>query len=164
MLSVSEKLLSEKGTKTLLGVFKEMNRPELTASLLKYQSEQFGGGVKNEFSLADDDPEIKRILKMQARRDKIKDRKGIAGLTFVATGNFNHFGYVDEYTDARNLSDLKEYIEERGGYLRSAVSSKTDYLICNDPNSDTTKSKKAKELGVIVITEKDFLKMAEETE
>lgn len=48
--------------------------------------------------------------------------------------------------------------------MRSAVSSNTDYLICNDPNSDTVKSKKAKELGVPVITEDQFLKMAEEKE
>lgn len=62
------------------------------------------------------------------------------------------------------MSDLKEYIEDRGGFLRSAVSSNTDYLICNDPNSDSVKSKKARELGVPVITEEIFLKMAEESE
>lgn len=48
--------------------------------------------------------------------------------------------------------------------MRSAVSSRTDYLICNNPNSQTVKSRKAKELGVTVITEVEFLKMAEEKE
>ena len=75
-----------------------------------------------------------------------------------------YFGYYDEYTGAKDMTDLKEFIEARGGFLRSAVSSNTDYLICNDPNSDTVKSKKAKELGVPVITEDQFLKMAEEKE
>ena len=60
------------------------------------------------------------------------------------------------------MSDLKDYIEARGGFLRSAVSLNTDYLICNDPNSNSVKSKKAKELGVPVITEAEFLKMVEE--
>ena len=62
------------------------------------------------------------------------------------------------------MSDLKAYIEKLGGFLRSAVSSKTDYLICNDPDSESVKSIKAKELGVPVITEEEFLKMADEKE
>ena len=70
--------------------------------------------------------------------------------------------YYDEYTGAKDMTDLKEFIEARGGFLRSAVSSNTDYLICNDPNSDSAKSRKAKELGVPVITENEFLKKANE--
>ncbi len=141
--------------------FEKQNRPELTAALLAYQSAQFGG-AKDELSLSDDDPEMKRMLKMHARQEQIKDQKGIAGLTFVATGYFENFGYVDEYTGAHDLSDLKEYIEQRGGHLRSAVSSKTDYLICTDPNSESVKSKKAKELDIPIISEESFLKMSGE--
>ena len=94
---------------------------------------------------------------------------GIDGLSFVATGDLEHFGDYDPvffnvgndfYT--KDLSDLKEYIRRRGGFLRSAVSSKTDYLICNDPNSTTVKSRKAKELNIPVITEQEFLAMAAE--
>lgn len=81
----------------------------------------------------------------------------------MATGELEHFGWVDEYTGAHDLSDLKVFIEARGGYLRSAVSSKTDYLISNDPNSNSVKMKKAKELGVTIISEDEFLKMARET-
>ena len=85
----------------------------------------------------------------------------IAGLAFVATGPLERFGFLDEYTGAHDLSDLKEYIEERGGFLRSAVSSKTDYLICNDTAIGTKKLQKAMELGIPIITEAQFMAMAE---
>ena len=160
-LMIDEKLLSEKGTKALLEAFEKRSRPVLTAAMLDYQTRQFGG-AKAELSLSNNDPEMKRRLKMQARQDQIKGQKGIRGVAFVATGDFNNFGYIDEYTGAHDFSDLKEYIERRGGYLRSAVSSKTDYLICNDPNSESAKSKRAKELDIPVISEEDFLNMSEE--
>ena len=99
---------------------------------------------------------------MAARRETIKDQKGIKGIVFVQTGDMDNFVYYDGYTGAKDMSDLKDYIEARGGFLRSTVSSNTDYLICNDANSNSVKSKKAKELGVPVITETEFLKMAEE--
>ena len=50
-------------------------------------------------------------------------------------------------------------IEAAGGKVASAVSSKTDYLINNDSTSETAKNKKAKELGVQIITEQEFLKL-----
>lgn len=87
------------------------------------------------------------------------EKKGIEGVAFVATGDFENFGSLDArgYPD---LSDLKKFIEARGGFLRSSVSAKTNYLICNDPNSTTVKMQTAKELGVPVISEKEFLQMA----
>ena len=94
---------------------------------------------------------------------RIKGQRGIKGISFVATGYLKNFGEDDNYTDVRDLSDLKAFIEERGGHLRSAVGSKTDYLISNDPDSDSRKMRKAKELGVLIITEEEFLKMANET-
>ena len=78
----------------------------------------------------------------------------ITGLTFVATGEMEHFGWHDEYTNAKDWSDLKAFIEEHGGFLRGSVSGKTNYLICNDPDEDTVKARKARELGIPFITEK----------
>ena len=162
-LMIEENLLSEKGMQTLLKETEMCAETDLIAVLLDYQQKHFGKKPKKETpSLSDDDPEMQRMLKMAARREAIKDQKGIRGIVFVQTGNMNNFGYYDEYIGAKDMSDLKAYIEARGGYLRSTVSSNTDYLICNDLNSDTVKSKKAKELGVPVITEAAFLKMAEE--
>lgn len=166
-LMLEEKLLSEKNVKDLLDALGG-KAPEQTAALLDYQEAQFGTRKKKDvFSLSDDDPELKRMMKIAARREQVKGQKGIKGLVFVSTGDFNNFGIIlgNEYSfEGKDMSDLKSYIEQRGGVYRSSVSSKTDYLICNDPDSDSVKSIKAKELGVPVITEEEFLKMADEKE
>ncbi|HVI39197.1 MAG TPA: helix-hairpin-helix domain-containing protein, partial [Anaerovoracaceae bacterium] len=70
------------------------------------------------------------------------------GLTFVITGSVEHF---------KNRNDLKETIEAMGGKTTDSVTSKTDYLINNDNLSGSTKNKKAKELGVGIITEEQLL-------
>ncbi len=73
-----------------------------------------------------------------------------AGMTFVITGNVEHF-------DNRNA--LKDFIESEGGKVSGSVSAKTTYLINNDTASGSTKNKKAKELGIPIISEDDFLKL-----
>lgn len=162
---LDEAILSEKGTKTLLAAAAEADQTDRTASLLAYQEQRFPKQSDAEdLTLSENDPELKRMAKMAARREEIAGQKGIRGIAFVATGELEYFGDYDEYTNAKDMSDLKAFIEKRGGFLRSAVSSKTDYLICNDPNSDSVKSRKAKELGVPVITEEEFLRMANEKE
>ena len=74
----------------------------------------------------------------------------ISGKTFVITGGLNGFSNRDE---------LVAYIEERGGKVSGSVSSKTDYLINNDVNSGSGKNKKAKELGIPIISEADFMEL-----
>ena len=93
-------------------------------------------------------------------------KSGIKGLAFVVTGDMESFGYKEEteFFSKNDYSDLKAFIEERGGFLRTSVTSKTDYLICNNQSEETVKLKKARELGTRIITEKDFLKMAEADE
>jgi NAD-dependent DNA ligase len=158
---VRERLLSEKGVKALLNSAKLQNNAEIKAALLEYKSSSTTQKSKIEKdSLSDDSQEIKQALKKQARQEQIQTQDGIGGIVFVASGKLENFGFTDEYTGAHNLSDLKEFIEARGGFLRSAVSSKTDFLICNDTSIRTIKVKKAEELGTKVISEADFLKMA----
>ena len=70
------------------------------------------------------------------------------GLNFVITGSLNHFG---------NRSDLKDLIEDRGGKVTGSVTGKTTALINNDVTSTSSKNKKAKELGVPILSEEDFL-------
>ena len=160
-LMLEEKLLTESGVRALLP--EAENRPEIMAALLEYRNKHFAAKKqKDDLDLSDNDPQMKRMLKMAERQEQIKGQKGIKGLAFVSTGWLKNFGYIDEYTGAHDFSDLKAYIEERGGFYRGSVSSKTDYLICNDPDRNSTKSRKAKELGVPMITEEEFLKMAEE--
>ncbi|UYJ42132.1 MAG: NAD-dependent DNA ligase LigA [Lachnospiraceae bacterium] len=72
------------------------------------------------------------------------------GMNFVITGSVNHFS---------NRSEVKELIEGRGGRVTGSVTSKTKYLINNDSTSNSSKNKKAKELGVQIITEDEFIDM-----
>jgi DNA ligase (NAD+) len=76
----------------------------------------------------------------------------LEGKVFVITGSVDHFA---------NRNELKEYIEARGGKVTGSVTAKTSYLINNDITSGSSKNKTAKELGVPIITEEDFLKMTE---
>lgn len=69
-------------------------------------------------------------------------------ITFVITGSVEHF---------KNRDELKETIEQKGGKVTGSVTSKTNYLINNDNTSNSTKNKKAKELGIKIITEEEFL-------
>lgn len=70
------------------------------------------------------------------------------GLNFVITGGLNHFG---------NRSDLKDLIESKGGKVTGSVTGRTTALINNDVASTSSKNKKAKELGVPILSEEDFL-------
>ena len=72
------------------------------------------------------------------------------GMNFVITGSVNHFS---------NRSEVKELIEGRGGKVTGSVTSKTKYLINNDSTSNSSKNKKAKELGCQIITEDEFIDM-----
>jgi DNA ligase (NAD+) len=75
-----------------------------------------------------------------------------AGKNFVITGSVEHFA---------NRSEIKELIESKGGKVTGSVTSKTTYLINNDVTSSSSKNKKAKELGVPIISEQDFLSLLE---
>ena len=72
---------------------------------------------------------------------------------FVITGDVHHFA---------NRSELKEFIESRGGKVTGSVTGKTTYLINNDVTSTSGKNKKAKELSVPIISEEEFLAMVGE--
>ena len=76
----------------------------------------------------------------------------LTGLSFVVTGSLNHFA-------SRN--DLKEIIENKGGKVTGSVTGKTTCLINNDITSSSSKNKKAKELGVPILSEEDFLEKYE---
>ena len=79
-----------------------------------------------------------------------RQAKTFIGKTFVITGSVEHFA---------NRSELKSYIEERGGKVTGSVTKKTDYLINNDTTSASSKNKKAQELGIPVISEAEFLEL-----
>lgn len=74
----------------------------------------------------------------------------LTGKTFVITGKLNHY---------ENRDAAKADIETHGGKVTGSVTSKTDYLINNDLESTSGKNKKAKELGVQIISEDQLLEM-----
>ena len=74
----------------------------------------------------------------------------LAGKSFVITGKLKHYN---------NRNELVKAIEDNGGHVASAVTKNTDYLINNDVESNSGKNKKAKELGVDIISEEDFLRL-----
>ena len=76
--------------------------------------------------------------------------KPLAGMTFVITGSVEHFA---------NRKELQALIEKNGGKAAGSVTSKTSYLINNDVNSNSSKNKKARELGIPILSEEDFLKL-----
>lgn len=80
------------------------------------------------------------------------DVKKLSGKTFVITGSLEHF---------TNREEAKERIELLGGKVSGSVSAKTYYLVNNDVNSTSGKNKKAKELGVPIISEMQLLQMIE---
>lgn len=73
----------------------------------------------------------------------------LTGCSFVVTGSLNHF---------ENRNELKELIESKGGKVTGSVTGKTTCLINNDVTSGSSKNKKAKELGVVILSEEDFLR------
>ena len=77
----------------------------------------------------------------------------LEGKNFVITGSVHHFA---------NRAEVKELIEKKGGKVTGSVTSKTDYLINNDVESTSSKNKKARELGIPILSEEAFLKMIEE--
>jgi len=77
----------------------------------------------------------------------------LAGKTLVITGTVTQF---------KNRKELKEYIESLGGKVTGSVSKNTDYLLNNDNLSGSAKNKKAKELGIPILTEEEFLAMTTE--
>ena len=74
----------------------------------------------------------------------------LEGKVFVVTGSVEHFA---------NRKELQALIESKGGKVTGSVTAKTHYLINNDVTSNSSKNKKAKELGVAIISEVDFLEM-----
>lgn len=83
-------------------------------------------------------------------KEEVSGEQDLKGKVFVVTGSLTHFA---------NRNELKDQIEKRGGKVTGSVTGKTDYLINNDTTSSSSKNKKAKELGIPIISEEDFLKL-----
>lgn len=83
--------------------------------------------------------------------EKIKEEgfRTLSGMNFVITGSLEHY---------ENRNALKDEIEAKGGKVTGSVTGKTTCLINNDTASQSSKNKKAKELGVRIISEEEFIR------
>ena len=92
------------------------------------------------------------IKELDIEQVDIKDMSegSLNGKTFVITGDVHDFA---------NRSEFKAYVESQGGKVTGSVSKKTDYLVNNDTESTSSKNKKAKELGIPIISEDTFIEM-----
>ena len=99
--------------------------------------------------------ELRKLLEeLEIPQEEINTEAQIfENVTFVITGSVEHFA---------NRNEVKEVIESKGGKVTGSVTAKTNYLINNDVNSTSSKNKKAKELGIPIITETEFLEMLNE--
>lgn len=113
--------------------------PVLAKSIVDYFSD------KNKRKIFDD-----IIKEVKIKTDIKKGASPLDNLTFVITGSLNNY---------ENRDALVKVIEDNGGKVASSVSKNTNYLINNDVASNSTKNKKAKELGVKIISEADFEKL-----
>lgn len=83
-------------------------------------------------------------------KEETAGEQDLKGKVFVVTGSLNRYA---------NRNELKEEIERRGGKVTGSVTGKTDYLINNDTASGSSKNKKARELGIPVISEEEFMNL-----
>lgn len=85
--------------------------------------------------------------------EKVEEKSNgvdLSSKVFVITGSLNHY---------KNRDELVSIIEQLGGKVSGSVSAKTSCLINNDVASTSGKNKKAKDLGIPIISEEDFIKM-----
>lgn len=107
-------------------------------------------GITAYFASEENVGRLKRLLKELnlTKEEYQSEETAVTGLTFVVTGDLLQY---------KNRAQLKESIEKRGGKVTGSVTSKTSYLINNDSASNSSKNRKAKELGIEILTESDFI-------
>lgn len=118
--------------------------------------EVIAGTFTQYFEKADNREALERLLsELNLEQPQVEEgTQSLNGLTFVITGSVNRFANRDE---------LKEAIERKGGKATGSVTAKTSYLINNDVTSNSSKNKKAKELGVPIISEEEIIEMMGES-
>lgn len=113
--------------------------PERSSSVLQWYSDD-----KNKALFK----KLLSLVEVENVEPKTDNGGTCAGITFVITGDVHIF---------KNRNEFKSYVESQGGKVTGSVSNKTDYLVNNDIESTSSKNKKAKDLGVPIITEDTFV-------
>ena len=112
------------------------------------------GSLTDYFSNEDNNRKLDHLMShLTVKKEEKTGEQIFRNMNFVITGSVEHFA---------NRARAKEFIESLGGKVTGSVTSKTNYLINNDTTSNSSKNKKAKELGIPILSEEDFLKMAQQ--
>ena len=118
------------------------------------QLEDFGTALNNsihnwkKYITPDEIILAKHFMFEESENNTIKNNDFCEGKTFAITGKLENF----------TRDEIKDFIEQHGGKVVGSISSKCDYLINNDINSNSSKNKKAKELNIPIIDETSFMK------
>ena len=113
--------------------------PERSAAITNWYANEENRSVFNE---------LLEILHIPASEPVTEVRGSCAGLTFVITGEVHRF---------KNRDAFKACVEANGGKVAGSVSKKTDFLVNNDLESTSSKNMKARELGIPILSEDDFI-------
>lgn len=113
--------------------------PEKSGSVMEWYQDE-----KNREALQ----KLLNEVKIESVELSVKEGGACQGLNFVITGDVHHY---------KNRDEFKDYVEAAGGKVTGSVTSKTNYLVNNDVNSASSKNRKAKELGIPIISEDEFV-------
>ena len=113
--------------------------PERSAAILGWYGEEENRRVFHE---------LLELMAIPGAEPKTEKTGACAGLTFVVTGDVHHFPNRDAF---------KAYVEAEGGKVAGSVSKKTSYLVNNDVTSASAKNTKARELGIPILSEEEFI-------
>ena len=144
-LMCREKLITAKDLEAYTAAAQESGNAQIIALVLEYGAKNISEKEKLKVAKKNDASADEVIERIVARQDK----NGICGLVFAVSGHLIRFP---------NKTELKSCIESKGGKLAGSVSSKIDILITDMVGAGSEKVKKAENLGIEIITEKEFIK------
>ena len=149
---LEHKIIKAKDMDTYTAKASEWGDAEAMAALLNYQNELGTETVSKARDQKERSQEKKvdQVIDRKLRRARRAPEDGIEGLVFAVTGELRKWN---------SRKEVKAYLESYGAKLGSGITSKTDYLVTNDADSDSGKANKARELGVDVISEDQFNEM-----
>lgn len=142
-LMCREKLIAAQIAQEYLEAAQSAGNAECIAMMLEYIANKLTTAEKNRAS-KQKEKNADTVLERKILRE---ENEGIHGLVFAVSGNLETF---------KNRNEIKMAIEEKGGKLSGTLNAKVDCLILNDSTSDADKKLKADELGIEIMSERQF--------
>ena len=142
-LMCAEKLITPKNAPLYVDAAQKTGNAEAIAMMLDYQANKIGAKQKESLEKRKEKEQDTITERMIARQGKAD----VKGLNIAVTGKLETF---------ENRNELKSFLTKKGAKLASGLTAKVDYLIMNDSESDSAKAQKAQELGIEILTEREF--------